>query len=639
MTMRSSFPVLALPLLLLLCLCFSFASGQDEEVRTAHTLTSKKRGFEEGEVVDVFAAPFTSISKVVSLPYAKVFPCTNATVSDKLRGGGIGQAVLGSRQHLSLYRLRAGIDQQCAYVCSEAFNSPPTPEDKKRMKRLNKWIKGLYRGNLYIDRLPFADELHPARTGYPLGALSVPGGEGEGEVINNFLHFTIFYVKKKDAGGKPLLQVVYARVFAESVARLPCVATGEGLRGELRRVDGSRIDYGYSVVWSEAPEGVNYRDRFRSYIVENEEAEGPHALSTSLAVLGTLALSLLLYIRIVTIVRRDLQVYEDKTELEEQREDSGWRLVNGDVFRKPPRAGLLATAVGTGVQLLTMLLSVLICAVVGLLGHADQQGRLATIVLVFFALGAFMNGFTTATFANFLKIRSLKIVVFSALLYPGAVAAVYLVLNGIHLVNGAASSLGIWGVSIVLFLWLCVSVPLCVVGGVLGYRREPMSCPVRVNTIPRTIPSQPSYLAAAPSCVIASLLPFIATAMEITSLISSVWNAQSYDLYLFFFVNMLMALLLTGVSTVTLTYNRLANLDYQWWWPAFGVGLGYGFWCVVSTVIFYLFASSVSGVMGAMLYFGYMLMATTVLALAFGSAGFIASFFFVRYIYSNVKMD
>lgn len=34
-------------------------------------------------------------------------------------------------------------------------------------------------------------------------------------------------------------------------------------------------------------------------------------------------------------------------------EESGWKLVHGDVFRPPPRAGLLAVYLGTGVQVLS----------------------------------------------------------------------------------------------------------------------------------------------------------------------------------------------------------------------------------------------------------------------------------------------
>ena len=54
-------------------------------------------------------------------------------------------------------------------------------------------------------------------------------------------------------------------------------------------------------------------------------------------------------------LHRDLSRYNDADLKEEVQEESGWKLVHGDVFRIPPRAGLLAVYVGTGVQVRTIL--------------------------------------------------------------------------------------------------------------------------------------------------------------------------------------------------------------------------------------------------------------------------------------------
>ena len=51
-------------------------------------------------------------------------------------------------------------------------------------------------------------------------------------------------------------------------------------------------------------------------------------------------------------LHRDLRRYNDLESKEEAQEESGWKLVHGDVFRPPPRAGLLAVYLGTGVQVI-----------------------------------------------------------------------------------------------------------------------------------------------------------------------------------------------------------------------------------------------------------------------------------------------
>lgn len=48
-------------------------------------------------------------------------------------------------------------------------------------------------------------------------------------------------------------------------------------------------------------------------------------------------------------------------------EESGWKLVHGDVFRPSRNLALLSAVVGTGAQLATLVLLVIILAIVGML--------------------------------------------------------------------------------------------------------------------------------------------------------------------------------------------------------------------------------------------------------------------------------
>jgi hypothetical protein len=56
------------------------------------------------------------------------------------------------------------------------------------------------------------------------------------------------------------------------------------------------------------------------------------------------------YERVTSVFAVVPRRYNDAESKEEAQEESGWKLVHGDVFRAPPRAGLLAVYVGTGVQ-------------------------------------------------------------------------------------------------------------------------------------------------------------------------------------------------------------------------------------------------------------------------------------------------
>jgi transmembrane 9 superfamily member 2/4 len=52
-----------------------------------------------------------------------------------------------------------------------------------------------------------------------------------------------------------------------------------------------------------------------------------------------------------TLYNRDIATYNEAQTLEEAQEESGWKLVHGDVFRPPQfNPMLLAVLAGTGVQ-------------------------------------------------------------------------------------------------------------------------------------------------------------------------------------------------------------------------------------------------------------------------------------------------
>ena len=66
---------------------------------------------------------------------------------------------------------------------------------------------------------------------------------------------------------------------------------------------------------------------------------------------------------------------------EEVQEEFGWKLVHGDVFRPPKYGMLLSVMVGSGVQLLIMMLITLFFACLGFLSPSNR-GALITCSLV-----------------------------------------------------------------------------------------------------------------------------------------------------------------------------------------------------------------------------------------------------------------
>lgn len=74
------------------------------------------------------------------------------------------------------------------------------------------------------------------------------------------------------------------------------------------------------------------------------------------------------------VLRADLRRY-NQLETEEV-EETGWKLVHGDVFRAPARPMLLSILVGSGVQVFGMLLVTMVFAALGFLSPANRGGMI-----------------------------------------------------------------------------------------------------------------------------------------------------------------------------------------------------------------------------------------------------------------------
>lgn len=58
----------------------------------------------------------------------------------------------------------------------------------------------------------------------------------------------------------------------------------------------------------------------------------------------------------VRTLRRDIARYNSDESIDDMMEETGWKLVHGDVFRPPPKRMLFAAVIGSGIQVFLMAL-------------------------------------------------------------------------------------------------------------------------------------------------------------------------------------------------------------------------------------------------------------------------------------------
>ncbi|KDP33835.1 hypothetical protein JCGZ_07406 [Jatropha curcas] len=87
------------------------------------------------------------------------------------------------------------------------------------------------------------------------------------------------------------------------------------------------------------------------------------------------------------------------------------------------------------------------------------------------------------------------------------------------------------------------------------------------------------------------------------------------------------------------TSEELCSEDYHWWWKAYLTGGSSALYLFSYSVFYFFTRLEITKVVSGMLYFGYMLIGSYAFFVLTGSTGFYASFWFVRKIYSSVKID
>merc|ERR1719428_1478901 len=151
------------------------------------------------------------------------------------------------------------------------------------------------------------------------------------------------------------------------------------------------IVFTYDVVWLYSH--VRWASRWDNYL--KMSGGQIHWFSILNSLMIVLFLSGMVAMILLWTLHRDISKYNEMATAEEAAEETGWKLVHGDVFRKPRHAKLLAVSVGSGVQILGMSIVTLIFALLGFLSPAHRGGLLQSMMLLFTFMGVF-GGYASA---------------------------------------------------------------------------------------------------------------------------------------------------------------------------------------------------------------------------------------------------
>jgi transmembrane 9 superfamily protein 2/4 len=338
-------------------------------------------------------------------------------------------------------------------------------------------------------------------------------------------------------------------------------------------------------------------------------------------------------------LHRDIAKYNELATAEEQAEETGWKLVHGDVFRKPAHSLLLAVSVGNGMQILGMAVVTLIFALLGFLSPAHRGGLLQSMMLLFTFMGI-LAGYISARMCKLFDGDDWKMTtLLTATLYPGTFFGIFFVLDLLIWGQKSSGAVPFTTMFALLVLWFGISVPLVYLGSYTGFRKDIVDLPVRTNQVARKIPEQPWFTHSVLMSLVGGLLPFGAVFTELFFIMSSLWQHQFY--YLFGFLALVLVILIVTCAeiSIALTYFQLTSEDYNWWWRSFFASSSSAVYVLLYSVLYFTSRLQIEKAVSTLLYFGYMTIISVMFWLLTGSIGLVASFFFVKAIYGSIKID
>ncbi|GMH32492.1 hypothetical protein BSKO_00326 [Bryopsis sp. KO-2023] len=408
-------------------------------------------------------------------------------------------------------------------------------------------------------------------------------------------------------------------------------------------VEGAEIPYTYDVTWGLS--NVEWASRWDTYL--RMPGGKVHWFSILNSMLVVVVMAIVCAMILIRTVRRDLAHYEELimdggATAADLKEEAGWKLVSGDVFRAPSNATGLAVRVGSGVQIIATATVTLFFSVIGFLSPASR-GSLLTALLVLYLLLAVFAGFASVWLWGIVtrSYESWRGMCWRVSLYfPGITMLVFTIVNMFIHHTGSTGAIPVSTYFSIVTLWFIVSIPLTFLGGYFGTRLPILEYPTRTNQIPRHIPSPP--LATHPWLLffISGLLPFGTLFIELYFVMSSIWMGYYYYLFGYLALIGILTFLITTEVSILCSYVQLCAEDYLWWWQSFYRGGSIALYLMIYSFGF-LFTTlhNLSGFLSVMLYVCYTGIFVWGIYLAMGTVGFLSSLAFTYGIFRSVKLD
>lgn len=400
---------------------------------------------------------------------------------------------------------------------------------------------------------------------------------------------------------------------------------------------GLPVVFSYEVEWVESD--LEWADRWDVYLIGAPDDE-LHYFSIINSLMIVFFLTGAISTIMIRTLRKDIAVYNEMDSLDEGAEESGWKLVHGDVFRPPSFSPMiLCVLVGNGAQIGTAFSLSMLAAVLKLLNPL-QKGQTLTALIILYVLCGCVSGYVSARLYKFFDAKNWKLnIMLTALGLPGCLVSVFILLNVCLSIAGAATAVSFLTIISIFLLWACVSSPLVFIGAFIGLKSKAIEVPTKTNQIARVVPPQPWHTNPKYTVIMGGILPFGSVCIELAFIMSALWLHQIYYVMGFLLVVVFILAATCAQVSIVMSYLQLCAENHRWWWLSFMNTASAGFYLFLYSLWFLSSRLDMVGFLPVLVYLTYMAMISICFGLFCGAVGFLSTFLFVRTIYGAVKVD
>mmetsp|Transcript_3079 Transcript_3079/g.3890 ORF Transcript_3079/g.3890 Transcript_3079/m.3890 type:complete len:678 (+) Transcript_3079:221-2254(+) len=651
------------------------------------------RDYKYGETVDLKVNKLTSSKTQLPYDFYKLPFCQPEKIESAAEN--LGEVLTGNIIENSAYDLKFLVEEKCKVLCRKEYGKEDVDKFVEKIKEyyVVNWIVDNLPSALYVPMDNFETEYYQ---GFPVGGTMID--EKTGEVVQHFLNNHQRIIVKYHVHKRTMFQEeiddftldeetgfeheeISARIVGLDIEPFsvkhtyegkwddqdpPELSSCQGIRHESltsyvqaldseafanptgeKKKKGAAAEKKLEVIWTYEvywePSSIKWATRWDVYLNGNNSANDEvHWFAIINSLLIVVFLTGMVAMIMMRTLHKDMTRYNripTEEEKAEEREETGWKLVHGDVFRAPAYPMLFAVTVGTGTQVLSMAFFTLVFASIGFLSPANRGSLMIALLLLFVLMGVFAGYHASRTYKMFNGKQWQRCTLLTAFFYPSLVFTLIFFLNLFVWAEGSSSAIPFFSMISVLMLWFGISVPLTFLGAYYGYRKDVDKQPVKTQDIPRQIPEQPWYMSAPLTILMGGVLPFGAVFVELFFILSSLWLDQYYYVFGFLLLVFIILCVTCAEITIVLCYFQLCGEDYHWWWRSFLTSGSSAMYLFFYSIVYYSGRLQIDLWVSTILYFGYMALVSLMFFLASGVIGYLSCKWFIYKIYSSVKVD